>query len=117
MTVRFSSALVLVSSFVAALGCSAGSPPGSGAHTGDGGAGDDLMIPPSGGDTTNDPNDTRDVPVREKTCDAAGNCTCLRLALLGTLASAAVDSDSDAFVTWLNSKSEGTATLSKVPTK
>ncbi|MET0794525.1 MAG: hypothetical protein ABW061_23595, partial [Polyangiaceae bacterium] len=127
MTLRFCSALVLVSSFVAALGCSAnGSPPGSSAHPGSGGGGNivtgnggtgNSLITGGGTETTRDPNDTRDVPVRQKVCDAAGKCTCLRLALLGTLASAAVDSDSDAFVSWLNTNSDGTATLTKVPTK
>ncbi len=134
MTVRFSPlsfGLVLVSSLLAGLGCSAGSPTGSttrgpGADPGgagnivtadpNGGAGNSLIIP-TGPETTRDPNDTRDLPVRQKVCDAAGVCTCLRLALLGTLASAAVDSDSDAFVQWLNSNSDGTATLTKVATK
>jgi hypothetical protein len=124
MTLRFSSALVLVSGLVSALGCSANGAPGSsardgvagaGALTANGGTGNSLII--GGGDTTKDPNDMRDVPTRQKVCDATGKCTCLRLALLGTLASAAVDSDSDAFVSWLNNNSDGTATLTKVPTK
>ncbi len=125
MTLRFASALVLVSSLLAAVGCSASGGPSSTTHgngsagagpiTANGGTGNSLIV--GGGDTTRDPNDVRDLPTRQKVCDAAGKCTCLRLALLGTLASAAVDSDSDAFVSWLNDKSEGTATLTKVPTK
>ena len=130
MTVRTSSlslGLFFVSSLLAAVGCSATPASNSSVHGGSSagnsgsintGTGGNGLIIPSGPDTTNDPNDTRDLPIRQKVCDASGaNCTCLRLALLGTLASAAVDSDSDAFVTWLNSNSEGTATLTKVPTK
>jgi hypothetical protein len=127
MTLRFVSALTLTlaSGLLALVGCSANGTPGSTNHgaagtgsgpiTGTGGGGTDLII--GGGETTKDPNDTRDVPTRQKVCDDAGKCTCLRLALLGTLASAAVDSDSDAFVSWLNNNSDGTATLTKVPTK
>lgn len=126
MTLRSSSALVLASSLLALLaaGCSADGAPSSSTHgtgggpgtvTANGGTGNTLIV--GGGDTTKDPNDTRDVPTRQKVCDAAGKCTCLRLALLGTLASSAVDTDSDAFVSWLNDNSGGTATLTKVPTK
>lgn len=65
-----------------------------------------------------DPNDPRDVPVRQKTCDASGeNCTCLRLALLGTLDSAANNKDTQPFIDWLNAKSGGTATVTMVNTK
>jgi hypothetical protein len=122
MTLRFSSALLLASSLVASFGCSASPNAGSSAHgnggagsVGDNGGGNGLNI--DGNPTGVDPLDKRDVPVRQKMCDSAGNCTCLRLALLGTLASAAVDSDSQAFVTWLNSKSMGTATVTNVATK
>ena len=136
MSLRFSSALVFVSSLVASFACSAGggagstASPGSGNSTssgsaGSGGAG--VIVGENGGsgNTLNiagsppvkDPNDGRDLPVRQKVCDAAGKCTCLRLALLGTLASAATDSDSQAFVSWLNGNSDGTATLTNVPTK
>jgi len=123
MTLRFASALALVGSLLASVGCSADGKPGSTTHgsagagpiTGNGGSGNELII--GGDDTTKDPNDMRDVPTRKKVCDDAGKCTCLRLALLGTLSSAAVDTDSDAFVTWLNGNSDGTATLTKVPTK
>ena len=126
MNLRLSSTWVILPGLLAALGCSAGSSDtGSTNHLGDGGAGSvtanggtgNSLIIPGGDGTTNDPSDTRDVPVRQKVCDAAGKCTCLRLALLGTLASAAVDSDSQAFVSWLNDNSDGTATLSTVPSK
>ncbi len=131
MTVRSSSlsfGLIVVSSVLSALGCSASPAASSNVHpdatagagtvvSANGGNGSGLIVP-SGPTTTRDPNDTRDVPVRQKVCDANNmNCTCLRLALLGTLASAAVDSDSDAFVTWLNTNAMGTATLTKVATK
>ncbi len=75
----------------------------------------------TGGNTgsgAKDPNDPRDVPVRTKTCDANGeNCTCLRLALLGTLDSAADDTDTQPFIEWLNGNSGGTAVVTMVSTK
>jgi hypothetical protein len=134
MTLRFSSLLVAATSLLTAVACSAGSGAGSTTThdgtgsggtgsgvitTGNGGSGNSLNI---GGDTSGtgmrDPSDTRDLPVRQKTCDASGqNCTCLRLAMLGTLTSAATDSDSSAFQAWLNGHSDGTATLTTVPTK
>jgi hypothetical protein len=124
MTLRLSSLLVVASGLVFAFGCSAGAPASS--TTSRGGAGG-TVTNPGGGGTGNtiitdtgmkDPLDTRDLPVRKKVCDAAGTtCTCLRLAMLGTLASSAVDTDSQAFVTWLNGNSDGTATLTSVPTK
>lgn len=71
--------------------------------------------PPSG---TKDPNDMRDVPVRSMTCDANGqNCTCLRLALLGTLDSLANAKDTKPFEEWLNGNSGGTARVTIVSTK
>jgi hypothetical protein len=124
MTLRSSLALVVFSSLTAALGCSAGSGASStlSSHGGsgvvgaaNGGSGNSLNIGST--TTTNDPSDTRDLPIRKKTCDAAGNCSCLRLALLGTLTSAATDSDSAAFVAWLNGNSGGTATLTNIATK
>ena len=134
MTVRFSTTLVLASSLLALLACSAGSPPafstthttGNGSTDGgagslavgeNGGTGNTLGIAGGPAATGPDPNDPRAVPVRQKVCDAAGKCTCLRLAMLGTLASAAADTDSQAFVTWLNGNSDGTATLTNVATK
>jgi hypothetical protein len=59
----------------------------------------------------------RDLPVRKKVCDANNKCTCLRLALLGTLQSAAVESDTQPFVDWLNANSDGTATVTMVSSK
>lgn len=113
-----------------ALGCSAApeptNPVGGGAESGTGGTGGVSgggtggTIPTSGtgGVGMRDPNDTRDLPVRKKVCDAAGmNCTCLRLALLGTLDSAANQKDTTPFVTWLNENSGGTATVTMVTTK
>lgn len=64
-----------------------------------------------------DPDDTRDLPVREETCDDDGVCTCLRLALLGTLDSAANEKDTQPFVDWLNGNSGGTASVEMVNTK
>ncbi|MFZ5890956.1 MAG: hypothetical protein ACOY0T_07890 [Myxococcota bacterium] len=65
-----------------------------------------------------DPNDKRDLEVRKKVCDANNtNCTCLRLALLGTLQSAAADTDTQPFINWLNGNSDGTATVTMVSTK
>jgi hypothetical protein len=61
--------------------------------------------------------DMRDLPVRRKVCDANNRCTCLRLALLGTLESAAVETDTKPFIDWLNGNSEGTATVTMVTTK
>lgn len=89
---------------------------GSGAsgNGGDGGPGPGPgVVPPPGGKT----DDPRNLPVREKVCDEAGNCTCLRLALLGTLESAADDTDTQPFVDWLNNNSDGTATVTMVTTK
>ena len=117
----------------ALLGCSAGGdPPGGGGANGGGanggggpggggaigggpnvGGGGGIIIP-----GMVDPNDTRDLPIRKKTCDANGqNCTCLRLALLGTLDSAANQKDTQPFVDWLNGNSDGTATVTMVTTK
>jgi len=123
MTKRFSSVLV-ASSLLASLACSANPSPSStasrnnpgGTGAGSGGSGTSLNL---GGDpgTGPDPTDTRALAPRKKVCDAAGNCSCLRVALLGTLASAALDTDSQAFVTWLNDKSKGSATVTNVATK
>jgi hypothetical protein len=64
-----------------------------------------------------DPNDMRDVPVRPKLCDANGVCTCLRLALVGTLESLANAKDTQPFIDWLNGNSDGTATVTMESTK
>jgi hypothetical protein len=83
-----------------------------------GGSSGTLNVNVGGGPGVKDPNDPRDVPVRQKTCDANGaNCTCLRLGLLGTLDSAAVNKDTQPFIDWLNGNSDGTATVSMVATK
>jgi len=132
MSLRYFSATVLASSFALALACSASpSDPsgqqrpgqnnggGAGPIIGNGGSGNALAVGngDTGGATMADPNDKRDVPVRDKVCDSAGKCTCLKLALLGTLTSAAADPDTTAFTTWLASSSEGTAVATNVPTK
>ncbi|HEX2669225.1 MAG TPA: hypothetical protein VHM25_00055, partial [Polyangiaceae bacterium] len=125
MSLRSSSAVVLASSLALVVACGGGSsdtPPlrngsgGTGPVLGSGGSGNSLVVNP-GGETTFDPNDTRDVPMREKVCDANGKCTCLKLALLGTLTSAAEDPDTSAFTDWLTSSSEGSAATTNIPTK
>jgi hypothetical protein len=86
---------------------------------GSGGSAGSLNVNISGSSSgAKDPNDPRDVPVRSKTCDANGeNCTCLRLALLGTLDSAATDKDSKPFIDWLNGNSDNSARVTMVSTK
>jgi hypothetical protein len=74
----------------------------------------DIRVTPTTGP---DPTDTRMLPVRKKVCDGAGVCTCLRLALLGTLDSAANDKNTQPFIDWLNGNSDGTATVTMVSTK
>lgn len=130
MSLRHTSALVLLSSVALAIACSSAPsdtpplrpPTGSGGSTfvlGSGGSGNTLVVGPgdTGGQTTSDPNDKRDIPMREKVCDASGKCTCLKLALLGTLTSAAQDPDTSAFTDWLSAKSDGSAVATNVPTK
>ncbi len=83
----------------------------------DGNSSDGLSVD-DGGSGAGTPSDGRDLPVREKVCDANGqNCTCLRLALLGTLDSAANNKDTQPFIDWLNGNSDGTATVTMVDTK
>ncbi|MEI9936008.1 MAG: hypothetical protein WDO69_02160 [Pseudomonadota bacterium] len=131
MSLSYSSALVLASSLALALACSAsptdpsplvrgsqtaGGSPGD-IVTGNGGSGNSLNVNNAGA-TAADPTDKRDIPMREKVCDAAGNnCTCLHLALLGTLTSAATDPDTTAFTSWLSDKSKGSAVATNIPTK
>ena len=131
MSLRNSSVLLLASSLTLVLACSADPAPsspvgrpttGSGGtgpiFAGNGGTGSVLVIPGNtGGPTGRDPNDTRDVAPREKVCDAAGKCTCLKLALLGTLTSAAADPDTTAFTKWLADSSDGSAVATNIPTK
>ena len=89
----------------------------TGGSGGAGGAGGIIIVPP-GGSGSVDPNDTRDFEPRKKVCDSAGqNCTCLRLALLGTFESAANEKGTQLFVDWLNGNSGGTATVTMVQTK
>src|SRR5262245_38890272 len=112
---------------VGIFGCSAsgdGTNPisneGGSGGTGGGISGTGGTSPPggTGGKGVRDPNDTRDLPTRKRTCDASGqNCTCLRLALLGTLNSAANNKDTQPFVDWLNGNSGGTATVAMITTK
>jgi hypothetical protein len=82
-----------------------------------GGSGGSLNVNVGGGPGVKDPNDPRDVPVRQKQCDTNGVCTCLRLALIGTLDSAADNKDTQPFIDWLNGNSDGTATVTMVATK
>jgi hypothetical protein len=137
MKLRLIAGFALVSSLSMVLGCSAGGDgisskndpvDGAGATSSLGGSQPDLAPTSGSGGTLNvnvgggtgvkDPNDPRDVPVRQKTCDATGaNCTCLRLGLLGTLESAAVNKDTQPFIDWLNGNSDGTATVTMVATK
>jgi len=129
MSLRFS-ALLLASNLALLVACSANPsdtqgivrPPtgqgGSGPVFGGGGSGNTLITGPGDGQqTTFDPNDMRDIPMREKICDATGKCSCLHLAMLGTLTSAADDPDTTAFTTWLSDKSDGTAVATNIPTK
>jgi hypothetical protein len=129
MKLRNLAALTLVSCLTSALGCSAGADddssrtrPGTGGANGTGGtSGGPGPVGTSGtftlggmspGTGAKDPNDPRDVPTRTKTCDATGTvCTCLRLALLGTLETAAAQKDTKPFIDWLNGKSGGTAVV------
>ena len=71
---------------------------------------------PTAGTSGVDPSDTRNVPVRQRVCEM-GVCTCLRLALLGTLDSAANQKDTRPFIDWLNGNSGGTAVVTMVSTK
>jgi hypothetical protein len=123
MTYRFTSALLLVSSLLGSFACGSNSSPGSGLARGgagsvsDGNGATGNITISTGNNTTNDPTDTRNLPIRQKTCDAAGNCTCLRLAMLGTLDSSADDTNTQPFVDWLNMSSGGTATVTMISTK
>ncbi len=137
MKLRLFANLAVFTAVSSVLACSAGGddagsktqPSGSGASSSTGGSG--SVIPggatagtlaidviSGGGTGIKDPNDPRDVPVRTKTCDAAGeNCTCLRLALVGTLDSLANQKDTKPFIDWLNGNSGGSAKVTMVSTK
>ena len=131
MNLRFVANLALFSAVASGLACSAGGDSSSKTNPSNttnssGGAGPVLITGGSGpvlntsgnGALPMDPNDPRNVPVRPKLCDANGmNCTCLRLALLGTLDSSANAKDTKPFIDWLNGNSEGTAKVTMINTK
>lgn len=109
------------------LACSAGNPVDDGDFSGGDGdisVGDgDISVGDGDGDIgsprpqpvpTTDPRAQNGIAVREQVCDANNVCTCLRLALLGTLTSEADDTDTSAFVAWLNGNTDGTATVTMV---
>ncbi len=87
---------------------------GSGSGGGNLGTGGGLDI--NQGKGTGMSDDPRDLPVREQVC-VDGACTCLRLALLGSLASSADNANTQPFVDWLNNNSDGTATVTMVTEK
>lgn len=130
MNLRFVANLALFSAVASGLACSAGgdassktNPSNTTGSTGGNGpvlntGGSGVVLNTSGnGPLPMDPNDPRNVPVRPKLCDANGNCTCLRLALVGTLDSSANAKDTKPFIDWLNGNSDGTATVTMVATK
>lgn len=135
MKLRLAASLALLSMTSLSVGCSAGGDGGSttrpgGGNNGSGGSGTGIGNQPGtlggggpdltvgGGSGLVDPNDPRMVPVRPKICDpVTGQCTCLRLALVGTLDSAATAKDTKPFIDWLNGNSDGTATVTMVTTK
>ena len=128
MNLRFVANLALFSALTSTLACSAAgdasSNTTSGPHNGTGGNQPVLngnaggpVIDTSVGALPMDPNDPRNVPVRPKMCDASGNCTCLRLALVGSLDSSANTKDTKPFIDWLNGNSGGTATVTMVTVK
>jgi hypothetical protein len=135
MKLRFVASLAAVAAVSSGLACSAGADgsgsktnPGTGSGSSSSGGSGSVVPEPTAG-TLNiqiggtgasihmDPNDPRNVPVRTKTCDANGVCTCLRLALVGTLDSSANAKDTKPFIDWLNGNSDGTATVTMVSTK
>jgi hypothetical protein len=138
MNLRFFASFAVISALTSVLACSAagdGSQTQGSGNNGSGASSSTGNQPSFGGSSVGtgnqpslggginanplpkDPNDPRDVPVRPKICDAAGKCTCLRLALVGTLESAAVAKDTQPFIDWLNTNSDGTATVTMVTTK
>ncbi len=123
--------VLILPAFVVAVACSAGGGPedpgtvdgtsgtGSTPHTASGGSGN-LVFDELGGTGQLDPNDTRELPLRELICtDPAdpATCSCLAVALVGTLDSAANNKDTGPFVDWLNTNSGGTAKVTMVPNK
>jgi hypothetical protein len=130
MNLRFVAGLALFSILASGFGCSAGGGgKGSGTGNGDNGTGgtQPILNTNGGGPVLNmsgapssgyrDPNDPRDIDARPQTCDANGVCTCLRLALVGTLDSSANTKDTQPFIDWLNGNSGGTAKVTMVKDK
>jgi hypothetical protein len=80
-------------------------------QSGDGSSGSLLLI--------DEPMDEEEGPAaRTEQCDENGeNCTCLTLALMGTLDSAATDTDTGAFTEWMNGNSGGSAVVTNVSEK
>ncbi len=137
MNSRTFASFLVFSALSAQLACSAAgedkdSTVGSGASSSSGGASSGGKGPvlgnPGGGKgpvlgeiggnpAVKDPNDPRDLAARPKICDANGVCTCLRLALVGTLDSSANAKDTKPFIDWLNGNSDGTATVEMVTTQ
>lgn len=130
MNLRFVANLALFSALASGLACSAGGDASSKTDPSNGtnsmGGSGPILNTNGGGPVLNtggsaplpmDPNDPRNVPVRPKLCDASGNCTCLRLALLGTLDSSANAKDTKPFIDWLNGNSDGTATVTMINAK
>jgi hypothetical protein len=135
MRLRFLVNLALCTLLGQAAACSAGGSGGGSTHTNGSntspgtvgspsnpsGSGGGLALDPTKETPTSsgmrDPNDTRDLAARPMSCDSSGNCTCLRLALIGTLDSAANAKDTKPFEDWLNGNSGGTARVTSIPTK
>jgi hypothetical protein len=131
MNVRFVVNLTVLFALSSGVACSAtgdgprtgglngaGATSSTGAQPNNGSAGLDLNTNGGSSVVGKDPNDPRDVPVRPKICDAGGaTCTCLRLALVGTLESSAKAHDTQPFIDWLNGNSDGTAKVTMVSTK
>jgi hypothetical protein len=123
---------LILPSFIVAVACSAGGGPedpnsvggptagtGSTPHSASGGSGN-LIITELGGTGQLDPNDTRELPLRELICTNPADpatCSCLSVALIGTLDSAANNKDTGPFVDWLNANSGGTAKVTMVSQK
>ncbi len=122
---------LIVAPFVVATACSpAPSPEGQDETTAtssvvSSGSGDSMTADSgridltTGSGTTGvvDPSDTRELPLRSQVCDDAGSCTCLKLALLGSLESGAANKDAGPFVDWLTGNSGGSAVVDMISTK
>ncbi len=124
--------LLVLPSLLAVVACSAGGGPDGpssvSGHGNTGGNGSSLsttggvgvILPGVGGTGQLDPNDTRELPLRELICTNQADpstCSCLSVALVGTLDSAANNKDTGPFVDWLNGNSGGTAKVTMVPQK